>query len=368
MDYVNKVFNTLHDTPELGWKEFKTSEFIANELNKMGIKYTDKISGTGIVAIIDSGKAGLNFGLRADMDALPYIIDGKDVAIHACGHDANSSIVLAVAKNIIKTGIKRGKLFLIFQPAEEVLGGAKSIIDSGNIDELEELVGIHLRPKAEGKLGEATPALLHASSYRMYVNIIGSTSHGARPHLGINAIDASMMVVSAINSIHMDPNISYSVKVTKLQAGGEAVNTIPEIAKMGIDIRAQRNETMDELLEKVKNAVINGAKSVGAEAEIELVDGVPGSNHDNNLIRKTEEAIIDSGYKSIGIQYTPGGEDFHFYSKKLNIKTAYLGIGCDMEYGLHHKDMNFNKKALGIGTDILTNLVYKKLGKAGENK
>ncbi len=359
-NYVAEIFEKLHSMPEVGFKEFKTSEFIAGELKKMGYEVVEKIGGTGIVAKLDSGKEGPAFGLRADMDALTYELDGEKVCFHTCGHDANSSMVLATAKEIIEKGISKGKLFLIFQPAEEVLGGAQSIIESGHIDELTELVGIHLRPIQETKLGQATPALVHGASYRMIVKIKGLNSHGARPHLGVNAVDAAVLVVNAINAIHLNPIVPHSIKVTKLKVG-ETFNIIPDNAELAIDMRAQSNEVMEEMISKAKEAITNSARAIGAEGVVEFLGGVPAAEYNDELVELTRIAIEEEIGESKGPLITPGGEDFHFYTKELNIKTAYVGLGADLTPGLHHKDMSFDKKALEIGVKILKNVVIKKL-------
>jgi amidohydrolase len=360
--YVKQVFKQLHSIPEVGFKEFKTSQVIAEELKKMGYQIIEKIGGTGIVAKLDSDKEGPGFALRADMDALPYVINDEHLSIHACGHDANSSMVLATAKEIIENGIKKGKFYLVFQPAEEVLGGAQSIIKSGYIDEVEEMIGIHLRPMNETQLGKATPALVHGSSFRMLAKIKGLNAHSARPHLGINAVDAAVLVVNAINAIRLDPRVPHSIKVTKLKASGDAVNIIPDQAELAIDMRAQTNEVMEEMISKAKEAIFNSAKSIGAEGIIEFVGGVPAAEYDDEMVKIAKEAIEEVLGEAKGPIITPGGEDFHYYMKELNIKTAYIGLGANLVPGLHHPDMSFDQEALELGVKILKRVVLNRLG------
>ncbi|MCT4620643.1 MAG: amidohydrolase [Marinisporobacter sp.] len=361
-EFTEKIYDYLHTIPEIGFKEFKTSTFIASELRKYGYEVIEKISGTGIVAILDSKLPGPNIAVRADMDALTFEKDGEKCNIHACGHDANSAMVLTAAKEIKKIGINNGKLFIIFQPAEEILGGAQSIIESGYIDEVEEMIGIHLRPIQEARLGEATPALVHGSSYRMIAKIKGLNAHGARPHLGVNAVDAAVLVVNAINAIRLDPRVSHSIKVTKLHAGGEATNIIPDEAEITMDMRAQNNEVMEEMIQKAKGAIISSAKAIGAQGNIEFVGGVPAAEYDDEMINIAKTAIEEELESAMEPLYTTGGEDFHFYTKELNIKTAYIGLGADLTPGLHHPKMKFDKKALGFGVNILKNIILKRLG------
>lgn len=362
-DYVVETYDYLHSIPEIGWQEYKTSEFVVSELKKFGYEVHEKVGEkTGVIGILDSGVEGPVFALRADMDALQFEKDGKKYNVHACGHDSHTAMTLTAAREIAKSGIEKGKLYFVFQPAEEVLGGAQSIIKSGLIDEVEEMIGIHLRPIQETRLGYATPALVHAASYRILATIKGLNAHGARPHLGINAVDAAMMVVSAINAIHLDPRVPNSIKVTKVIAGGETVNLIPDNAEIAMDLRAQENEVMDEMIEKAKNAIYNAAKSIGAEAIIDFIGGVPAAEYNDELVNETSLAIKDVLGQSLPPIITTGGEDFHYYSKLLNIKTAYIGLGCDLVPGLHHPEMHFNKDALRIGVDILKNMVKRKLG------
>lgn len=363
-NYVIDSYDYLHTIPEVGWTEFETSKFVASELKKFGYEVIENVGGkTGVIGILDSGVEGPIFALRADMDALEFEDEenGK-YNVHACGHDAHTSMQLAAAKEIIKKGIGRGKLYLVFQPAEEVLGGAESVIDSGLIDEVEEMVGMHLRPIQEARFGYATPGLYHGAAYRIIANIKGLNAHGARPHLGVNAVDAAMLVVSAINAIRLDPAVAHSIKVTRVMAGGNTINLIPDSANIAMDLRAQTNEVMDSMIEKAKEAIYNSAKSIGAEAEIEFIGGVPAADYDKELLEEVRLSIVDVLGQALDPIVTVGGEDFHFYSRKQGIKTAYMGLGCDLEPGLHHPKMHFNKDALFTGADILVQLVERKLG------
>lgn len=360
--YVENVYNYLHTIPEIGFEEFETSKFIAEELKKFGFEVIEKIGGTGVIGKLDSGVAGPVFAMRADMDALSFEKDGKKYNVHACGHDSHSAMVLAAAKEIAEKGIKKGKMIVLFQPAEEVLGGAQSIVESGYIDSVEEMVGIHLRPIQETRLGQATPALVHGASYRIIAKIKGLNSHGARPHLGVNAVDAAMLVVSAINAIHVDPRVPHSIKVTRVHAGGETINLIPDEAEIAMDLRAQTNEVMEEMIAKAKDAIVNSAKAIGAEGKIELIGGVPAAEYNDEMVEICRCAIEEELGEVLEPLITTGGEDFHYYSKERKIKTAYIGLGADLTPGLHHPEMTFNLEALQLGVKILKNVAQKRLG------
>lgn len=360
--YVEEVFNYLHSIPEIGFNEFKTSEFIGKELKEFGYSVVEGIATTGLVAVLDSQKKGPVLAVRADMDALQFELDGKKINIHACGHDANSSMVLATAKEIAERGINKGEVIFIFQPAEEILGGAKEIAKSGVLDEVEEIIGMHLRPIEEAKLGEATPALCHGASKMIKVKINGLASHGARPHLGVNVIDASALAINAINAIKIDPRIPHSAKVTSINTGDLAYNIIPSSANLVLDVRAQTNEIMEKLIEKIKEAINNSVKSIGANAEIEVNAGVPAAEYNEDTVSIAREAIEEVLGDSLKPILTPGGEDFHFYTKTLGIKSAYIGLGANLTPGLHNPEMKFDLKALEYGKEILKKIILKRLG------
>lgn len=359
-DYIYEVFDHLHSIPEAGYEEIQTSAFLKKEIKKAGYTITGE-AGTGFVALLDSGNEGPSLGLRTDMDALRFTMNGEDVNIHACGHDANMTMTLAAGKTIAEKGIKRGKLFLVCQPAEEVLGGALSMIDSGLTDEIEEMIGIHLRPIQEARLGEATPALCHGASTKMDVTITGKASHGARPHLGTNAIEAAVIAVNSINSVKLDPRVPHSIKITRINGGGKSHNIIPDKATFTTDIRAQTNEVKEELFRKVRKAVENSVKALDADCEIIFDRGCPAAQYDNGMIATVRESIEEVLGAALDPIITPGGEDFHFYATEKGIKTAYIGLGADLIPGLHSPEMTFDRKALPIGAEILVKAVMKKL-------
>lgn len=362
---VEAVYTLLHGIPELGLLEHQTAAFLAQHLKAAGYEVETGIGGTGVIGVLRGEAPGPTLALRADMDALHHIVNGKECAIHSCGHDAHSAMVLCAAELAAKNKLAAGTLKVIFQPAEETLVGALTMIEAGAIADADMIVGIHLRPGQEAKLGQATPALYHGSSYIMEAAIEGITAHGARPHLGVNAIDAAAAVVNAINAIHMNPVTPTSIKVTKLHAGGAALNAIPDKADLAIDIRSQDNGLMDELIKKAQRAIENAAASVGAKAIVTIKGGVPAAEYSNDMIELAREAIV----QVLGKQgllppiTTPGGEDFHFYVKhKPSIKAGYIGLGCDLSPGLHHPEMKFDTAALINGVDILLYIVKKRLG------
>ncbi|MCX7780405.1 MAG: amidohydrolase [Negativicutes bacterium] len=362
---VEELYSILHGMPELGLKEIKTAAFLAEQLTKAGYEVQTGVGGTGVIGVMRGDAPGPVLALRADMDALHHIVNGIECAIHSCGHDAHSAMVLCVAEQAAKRKIAAGTLKILFQPAEETLQGAQGVIDAGAINDVDAIVGIHLRPGQEAKRGQATPALYHGASYIMETTIEGVTAHGARPHLGVNAIDAAAAVVNAINAIHMNPVVPTSIKVTKLHAGGAALNAIPDKAELAMDIRSQDNGLMEELLKRAERAIENAAASVGAKAVTKVKGGVPAAEYSEEIVELAREAIVAVLGKEglLPPITTPGGEDFHFFVKrKPSIKAGYIGLGCNLSPGLHHPEMKFDTGALIDGVNILLYIVNKMVG------
>ena len=358
--YLNNIYNQLHEIPEVGYEEIKTSALLAKSLEEMGYE-VQRAGETGLIGVLDSNISGKTIAVRADIDALEYEIDGKKVRIHACGHDANMAMVLSTAKLIKENGIEKGCIKFVFQPAEEKGSGALSIIETGLIDDIEEMIGIHLRASTELKLGEASPAVIHGGIAKVKVTIKGVSSHGAWPNMGINAVDAGVLVVNAINAIRVDPRVSHSAKVTQFNTGGDAFNIIPDHVELLIDIRAQENYVLEEMLKKIKPAIEFAAKSIGAEAAVEVPNLLYAATKNDAMILDAGKAITKILGNTREPLITPGSDDFHNYAIKLGVKSTLIGLGANLEPVLHHPEMKFDLKALENGRDILVELIQLRL-------
>lgn len=347
-------FRYLHQIPELSWREIKTSAYIAEELDRMGLEVHRSICGsTAVVGILRGDKPGKVLAMRADMDALPYINEkGDTVALHTCGHDAHSSMLLAAAKRLSEEGIPHGELRFVFQPAEEQLGGARLLIRSHELEGVDGIIGLHLRPSQELGLHQAAAALRHGACCHFSVHVIGAGAHAAQPHCGINPIDAAALIIGGVNAIHINPQVPFSAKVTQIRSDSVTHNIIPTQVDLTIDMRAQTNEAMAELQQKVKIAVEMGAAAVGGRAVIDPYDCSPAAELDSDLTdlaKRAMEGVVD---KVVPELFTSGGEDFHFYSTVGGIKSAFFGLGADLTPGLHKQNMTFNTDALADGTGI----------------
>lgn len=356
---AEEVFQHLHTHPEISWQEVETTRYLKNLLEGEGFSVETFNDSTGLVVTVGSGEPCV--GLRADIDALWQEVDGTYQANHSCGHDAHMTLAVGVLLTLKKLGIpEKGRLKVIFQPAEEKGTGALSFVEKGIVDDIDFLYGVHLRPVQEIAHGYASAAIMHGSAKMLKGAIRGTDAHGARPHEGQNAIEVMALLVQAIRSIHINPMVPHSAKVTMFQAGGESANIIPGNAVFSIDMRAQTNSAMEELYTQVDRAIRSVAELAGVEISYEAIAEIAAAEVDDTAVRLMGEAIIET----LGEEFlvppivTPGGEDFHFYTlKRPSVKASMLGLGCDLSPGLHHPAMTFNQDSLIVGIEILARTV-----------
>lgn len=356
---AEEVFQHLHTHPEISWQEVETTRYLKNLLEGEGFSVETFNDSTGLVVTIGSGEPCV--GLRADIDALWQEVDGTYQANHSCGHDAHMTLAVGVLLTLKKLGIpEKGRLKVIFQPAEEKGTGALSFVEKGIVDDIDFLYGVHLRPVQEIGHGYASAAIMHGSAKMLKGAIRGTDAHGARPHEGQNAIEVMALLVQAIRSIHINPMVPHSAKVTMFQAGGESANIIPGNAVFSIDMRAQTNSAMEELYTQVDRAIRSVAELADVEISYEAIAEIAAAEVDDTAVRLMGEAIT----QTLGEEFlvppivTPGGEDFHFYTlKRPSVKASMLGLGCDLSPGLHHPAMTFNQDSLIVGIEILARTV-----------
>ena len=366
-----ETFKRLHAAPELGNQEYNTAAFLAAELRRSGFAVQEKVAdATGVIGTLTGPKPGPVLGLRADMDALPlmessglpYASRTPGVA-HACGHDANMTMVLYAAKALAQAGIARGEIRIICQPAEELLCGALPMVRAGAAAGIDALVGVHLRPLYEMRLGQATPALMHGAARFLTLTIKGLTSHGARPHLGINTIDIGAQIINAIRSIPMDPTIPHSATVTRFVSQGSAANIVPAETMLTIDMRARYNAFIEDYCNKVLRVAQSVAETAGGSLDAH-VHGVPAAEFDDALVEDLRRAIVEELGEALPGRYITGAEDFNVFATEGGLRTAVLGLGADLTPDTHKADMRFHLDALGIGAKILARFLENALCKA----
>lgn len=361
---ILKIYHHLHENPEVSWKEHQTTAYISSILEKSGLKVSRFDDMPGVVGEwLAEENNGVTIGLRADMDALYQEVNGTFRPNHSCGHDSHMTMVLGVLLLLKKMNATLpGHLKFIFQPAEEVGEGALKMIEKQVLDDVDFLYGLHLRPVQELVYGQASSGIIHGSTETVYGEIHGFDGHGARPHLTVNAVEILSAIVEQIKGIRLDPMLSYSVKMTHVSAGGVNANIIPGSAKFSLDLRAQTNEAMDQLIEKVDLVLEKMADFYQSQISFEHKERVYAAvvnEEAEQFMAKAIEATL--GMKALVKPIiTPGGEDFHFYTKERpNIKATMLGLGCDLEPGLHHPNMTFNHDALISGIEILARTVME---------
>ena len=214
MEFTNDMIGWrrhIHVHPELSGKEKDTQNLIINVLRTLGIEYKENVYGYAVIGTIYGGHDGPNIALRADMDALPIVettglpFASEEMGVmHACGHDSHVAILLGVASILQSVRDElHGTVTLVFQPAEEeaLIAGAKGIMESGVLDTVDEIFGLHVWPQIPvGKIGLKAGHFMAASD-RFNVDIVGKATHGAEPHNGIDAIVAAANWITSMESI-----------------------------------------------------------------------------------------------------------------------------------------------------------------------
>ncbi|MBO1002533.1 M20 peptidase aminoacylase family protein [Pseudogracilibacillus auburnensis] len=353
---LTEIFNHLHTHPEISWQEENTTNYIQSLFEREDCKITTFNDLTGLMIEIGSGKPVI--ALRADIDALWQEVDGKFQANHSCGHDAHMTIVIGTLLTLLECDLpSRGTFRFIFQPAEEKGTGALAFVEKGIVDDVDYLYGMHLRPIEELPNGKFAAAIQHGAAKFMKGEIIGEDAHGARPHLNANAIQVGTELFQHMNNIQVNPIIPYSAKLTSFQAGGKSSNIIPGNATFSIDLRAQTNEVMDQLTEKVEQIASMLATFHNVQIKVSTSAGVAAAVINDQAAQIMEDAILQVvGAENLApIIESTGGDDFHFYTiKRPQIKATMLAIGCDLKPGLHHPHMTFNHEVIPIAIEILT--------------
>ncbi|RNB82001.1 amidohydrolase [Brevibacillus fluminis] len=359
---IFSLYEHLHQNPEVSWQEEKTTAFIADLLEKHQCRVTTFDDVTGVVAEwgdLTPGK--LTVGVRADMDALWQEVDGVFQANHSCGHDAHMTMALGVLMVLQAQGVKLpGRLKLIFQPAEESGSGALAMVKKQVVDDIDFLYGVHLRPVQEIPHGTAASAIMHGAGGTIFGQIKGGDAHGARPHLGVNAIEVAATIVEQLKGIHLDPLVPYSVKMTQLSAGSKSSNIIPGSAQFHLDLRAQTNEIIEALVAKVEHILQHVGRLYETDLSYEITEMVYAAEVNEEARKIMAEAIIEAlGAEKLEPPIlTPGAEDFHYYTKERpQLRATMLGLGCGLAPGLHHPHMTFEKEALLDGIEILARTV-----------
>ncbi|XP_055802077.1 IAA-amino acid hydrolase ILR1-like 4 [Solanum dulcamara] len=279
-DWIVSIRRTIHENPELGFEEFETSKLIRNELDKMGIFYNYPVAVTGVVGFIGTGKPPF-VALRADMDALAMQeevewehkskIPGK---MHSCGHDAHVAMLLGAAKILQEQrDDMQGTILLVFQPAEEGGGGAKKMLESGILDNVDAIFGLHI--SAINPIGTvaANYGPIMAGSGFFEAVIKGKGGHAAIPQHTIDPILAASNIIVSLQHLvsrEADPLDSQVVTVAKFKGGGGAFNVIPDSVTIGGTFRAFSKESFTQLKQRIIEVITRQADVQRCNATVDF--------------------------------------------------------------------------------------------------
>jgi len=341
----------IHQHPELGNREVRTSKLVADKLRQLGIEVRTPIAHTGVVGILRGGKPGRVVGLRADMDALPVTeqvdlpfkstvrttYNGQEVGVmHACGHDAHVAILLGVAEVLSSVRSELpGTVVFLFQPAEEGAplgeeGGAALMVKEGALDnpKVDAVFGLHVTSRCPvGELAYRAGAEMAAvDSFRIKVH--GKQTHGAYPWLGVDPIVTASQIVLALQTIpsrQLDVSLAPAVVTVGAIHGGVRNNIIPDDVEMLGTIRSLDEKMRSDIHERIKRTAEDIASSAGAKADVTIENGYPVTYNDPKLTEQTAPTLRRMTQDIVEMNATLGAEDFSFYQQKVPGLFFFLG-------------------------------------------
>ncbi|GGG19649.1 amidohydrolase [Pontibacter amylolyticus] len=380
----------FHQYPELGNRETKTAEKIADHLRKLGIEVQTGVAHTGVVGILKGGKPGPVVALRADIDGLPVTertdvpfaskerstYNGQEVGVmHACGHDTHIAMLMGAAE--VLAGMKKdlkGTVKFIFQPAEEGSpvgeeGGAALMVKEGVLDKgpkPEVIFGLHINSQTEVGTIKYTPGGTMASADIFRIKVKGKQSHGAYPWSGIDPIVVSAQIINGLQTIISRqtqlPEGAAVITVGSIH-GGVRNNIIPEEVLMEGTIRALDVDMQKKLHEKLKLTATKIAEASGAAAEVEIIPQTPVTYNDPALTERMLPTLhtVAGRDKVVLAKAVTGAEDFAFYQEKIPGLFLFVG-GMSKgkkpeEVAPHHTpDFFIDESGLTLGVKTLTSL------------
>ncbi|MFG1698193.1 M20 family metallopeptidase [Nonomuraea sp. NPDC049309] len=370
----------LHMHPELAFAEFRTTQRIAERLTAAGLKPSVLPKGSGLICDVGSGD-GPTIALRADIDALP-LQDEKDVpyrstvtgACHACGHDVHTTVLLGTSLFLAQqaeAGLLPGRVRLIFQPAEELPGGALEVMAHGGISGVDRIFGLHCDPRVDaGRLGIRTGPITSACD-KIAVRVSGPGGHTARPHLTADLVFALAKILTelpAALSRRVDPRSSLSLVWGKV-AAGSAANAIPDDGVAEGTVRCLDEDAWHAAPDLIKSLLESVAGAYGVEATLDYTRGVPPVVNDElsvEMMSAAAEQALGAG-SVVPTQQSLGGEDFGWYLESIPGAFARLGTRSPggVTYDIHQGTFDVDEKAIAAGIRVMATTALTSLWEVG---
>jgi hippurate hydrolase len=366
------IRHQIHQNPELAYEEKATSDLVAERLTRWGYEVHRGLGVTGVVGTLRAGTSTRRIGLRADMDALPIKeASGKPWAskvfgkMHACGHDGHTAMLLSAARHLAATRRFDGILHVVFQPAEEGLGGARKMLEDGFLDlfPCEAMFGLHNSPgKPAGKF-MAIPGHAMASSDSVVIKVKGKGGHGAMPHSATDTVVAASAIVMALQSIvsRNVPPLQMGIVTVGAFLAGDAPNVIPGEAELRLSVRAFKPEIRDLLQQRITEIAHAQAAVFGASAEVLYDRRYPVLYNHPEQTAFCEKVLRDwLGDEGVlqGQEPITASEDFAFFLEKVPGCYAFIGNGVGEEGGcmVHNPGYDFNDACLSTGASYWVRL------------
>jgi amidohydrolase len=372
----------LHAHPELALQEVRTSGVVTKKLREFGVdEVITGLAKTGVVGVIrgrgeESRPGGRAIGLRADMDALPIeeqtgldYASRNDGVMHACGHDGHTTMLLGAAKYLAETRNFDGTVYVIFQPAEENLGGGQIMVDEGLFQRcpMNLVFGMHNWPTLPAGTFAWREGPMMAAVANIEITVTGKGSHGAHPDHGIDPIVVSAQIITAFQSIvarTIEPPEAGVVTIGHIN-GGHTYNVIPETVRMKGTARWFKPEVGDKLEAGVRRLAAGIAESFGAKAEVMFDRAYPATVNDAEATQLTlaaARAVAGENRVAPMTNPTMGGEDFAFMLQAKQGSYIMLGAARSKDDPkVHHPRYDFNDEILPIGASYWATLAEQLL-------
>jgi hippurate hydrolase len=371
-----EVRHQIHAHPELAFEEHATSDMVAACLKEWGYEVHRGLAGTGVVGTLKRGTGKMRLGIRADMDALPIQettglpyasqLPGK---MHACGHDGHTAILLAAARSIAQDPQFDGTLNLIFQPAEEGLGGGRVMVEQGlfKLFPCDAIFALHNMPgMPEGQFGFRAGAFM-PSSDTVNITVRGKGGHGSAPHLSADPVVAAAHIVVALQTVvsrNVDPREMAVISVGAIH-GGEAANVIPQNVTMRLTVRAFNPDIRAMLKQRITDLVQSQAQTLGVQADVDYDWRYPSLINDEASTAFAKQVALDwLGDKGVMPNLAPltGSEDFSFMLQECPGCYLIVGNGQGEHHHtggcmVHNPGYDFNDAILPIAASYWVQLV-----------